>query len=388
MVRRMRFLHTADWHLGRSLGGHSLHEDQERLLAEEFLGMVRDTKPDAVLIAGDVFDRFVPPPEAVELLDDILHRIIRQHGVPVVLIPGNHDHARRLSFGARLLRDAGLHIAQSATGAAVRVGGATVVATGYASPALLATLPGYEGVTDHDTGFAALAPALLGLCTEPGPRLLVAHAFVTGGAESPDSERSLSVGGTGQVLASRFAGFDYVALGHLHRPQTLGAALGGGCIRYSGSLFPYSVEEADHAKSVTLVEFDLAGMARIEELPLVPRRRLRVVRGSFAELRAALTEGRPEGRMDYVALELTDPRPVPEAQRLLSEVFPRIVGLRYLAEAAAPGRLAVPGSAARATRPIDLFAGFYRAMREDAPLAGAAREVVVAAIDAAAAEDA
>jgi exonuclease SbcD len=245
---------------------------------------------------------------------------------------------------------------------------------------LLATIAGYQDVTDHDSCFAALAPALLGLCTEPGPRLLVAHAFVTGGAESPDSERSLSVGGTGQVLASRFAGFDYVALGHLHRPQSLD----GGRIRYSGSLFPYSVEEAGHAKSVTLVEFGADGMARCQELPLVPHRRLRVVRGSFAALRATVAAE----RADYVALELTDPRPVPEAQRLLSEVFPRIVGLRYVAEAAAPERLVVPGAAARATRPIDLFAGFHRAMREDAPLSPAAREVVVAAITAAEAEGA
>jgi exonuclease SbcD len=292
----------------------------------------------------------------------------------VVLIPGNHDHARRLSFGARLLRGAGLHIAQSAMGETVRIAGATIVATGYAAPAVLATLPGYEGVADHDQGFAALCPTLLRLCGEPGPKLLVAHAFVTGGAESPDSERSLSVGGTGQVLASRFAGFDYVALGHLHRPQSLA----DGRIRYSGSLFPYSVEEAEHAKSVTLVEFADDGTMRIEELPLQPHRRLRVVRGSFAGLRSAGAEGRE----DYVALELTDPRPVPEAQRLLGEIFPRIVGLRYVAEQAALDRIAVPGAAARATRPIDLFAGFYQAMR-DAPLVGEARNVAVAAIAAA-----
>lgn len=371
----MRFLHTADWHLGRSLGGHSLQADQEWLLSQCLLPMVRDTRPDAVLIAGDVFDRFVPPPEAVELLDEILHRIIHECGVPVVLIPGNHDHARRLSFGARLLRGAGLHIAQSAMGEAVRIAGATIVATGYAAPAVLATLPGYDGVADHDQGFAALCPALLRLCGEPGPKLLVAHAFVTGGAESPDSERSLSVGGTGQVLASRFTGFDYVALGHLHRPQSLA----DGRIRYSGSLFPYSVEEAEHTKSVTLVEFADDGAMRIEELPLQPHRRLRVVRGSFAGMRSAGAEGRE----DYVALELTDPRPVPEAQRLLGEIFPRIVGLRYVAEQAVPDRIAVPGAAARATRPIDLFASFHQAMR-NAPLTGEARNVAVAAIAAAA----
>jgi DNA repair protein SbcD/Mre11 len=115
----MRFLHTADWHLGRTLGGHSLREEQEHLLGVEFPRLVAAARPDAVLIAGDVFDRAVPPAEAVELLDDILHRIVLGLGIPVVLIPGNHDEAKRLSFGARLLASAGLHIGDSPLGRAV-----------------------------------------------------------------------------------------------------------------------------------------------------------------------------------------------------------------------------------------------------------------------------
>ena len=126
-------------HLGRTLGGHSLREDQEYLLGGHFLDLVRDAAPDAVLIAGDVFDRAVPPAEAVELLDDILHRIILGLRVPVVMIPGNHDEARRLSFGARLLAAGGLHIANSPLGRAVAIGDVMVVGCGYASPLMLAT---------------------------------------------------------------------------------------------------------------------------------------------------------------------------------------------------------------------------------------------------------
>jgi exonuclease SbcD len=366
----MRFLHTADWHLGRTLGGHSLREDQEHLLGTRFVELVRETAPDAVLIAGDLFDRAVPPAEVVELLDDILHRIILGLRVPVVMIPGNHDEARRLSFGARLLAAGGLHIADSPLGRAVAIGDVTVVGCGYASPLMLAQKMGTEVVADHDAGFGLLAPHLHGLCPEGGRRLLVAHAFVIGGTEC-ESERSLSVGGTGQVAAARFAGFDYVALGHLHRPQTLA----GGRIRYSGSPLAYSSSEAGQEKSVTLVELDAAGACTIEAIPLSPLRRLRLVEGSFAALHRT-----PEAeREDFVAITLTDGLPVPEAQRRLAEVFPRIIAFGYAEQARPAGPVALPGKAARAVKPIELFARFHAAMRE-APLPDAARPVLAEAI--------
>lgn len=374
----MRFLHTADWHLGRSLGGFSLLRDQEFLLSGQFLGIVRDTRPDAVLIAGDVFDRSVPPADAVELLDDLLVRLIRECAVPVILIPGNHDEARRLGFGAKLLTASGLHIGQSAMGEAIRIvsarGAATVVTSGYASPALLATLPGLEAVACHDSGFAALAPRLHALCAESGPRLLVAHAFVAGGAESRDSERGLAVGGSGAVAPDRFAGFDYVALGHLHRPQTLA----GGRVRYSGSPLPYSVAEADHAKSVTLVELDRGGgIPRVEEFALTPLRAVRVLTGAFA----TLLRSPPEGRLDFVAVRLTDATPVPDAQRRLAAVFPHLVGIDYVAaERAASAGVAAASAAVRAARPFELFAAFHAAMRDGATLSDAEGAVVASAI--------
>lgn len=355
----MRLLHTADWHLGRSLGGHALLEDQEHLLLGQFLHMVRDAQPDAVLIAGDVFDRAVPPAEAVELLDDVLQRIVLGLRIPVVMIPGNHDEARRLSFGARLLAGAGLHIGDSPLGRAVTLedaaGPVSLVTVGYASPLALAALaPDGEAFADHDAGFAWLAPQLLGLC-EPGHRrVLVAHGFVSGGAES-ESERGLSVGGTGQIGAHRFAGFDYVALGHLHRPQTLGE----GRLRYSGSPLAYSLSEIGHGKSVSLVELDAAGAVRIEAMPLTPLRALRVLEGPFAALRDAPAERRD----DFLSVVLTDPVPVPDAQRRLAEIYPRIVGLRHAGMAAATAAIATPGAAARAATPLDLFTRFHQAVR-------------------------
>jgi exonuclease SbcD len=393
----MRLLHTADWHLGRTLGGHSLHQDPEFLFAGQFLAMVRDTRPDAVLIAGDIFDRSVPPADAVELLDDILHRLIVGLRTPVVLIPGNHDDARRLAFGARLLAGGGLHIADSPLGRAREFhdahGPVSIVASGYASPLLLAqklpaedhAMPGTGAdqpparvvadqptsrvVADHDQGMALLAPLLHALCPPNQRRVLVAHAFVAGGSET-ESERGLSVGGTGQISAARFAGFHYVALGHLHRPQSLAE----GRLRYSGSPLAYSTSEADQQKSVTLVELDAQGGVTTQELPLTPLHPLRILRGDLATLLAGTSQ-------DYLALELTDPLPIAEAQRRLAQNYPRIIGLRWVAETLPATATALP-AAARTLSPLQQFEAFHQAMR-GAPLPDAARPVVTAALTSA-----
>ena len=369
----MRLLHTADWHLGRTLGGHSLRAEQEHLLGGEFPRLVADAAPDAVLIAGDIFDRAVPPAEAVELLDDILHRIVVGLGIPVVMIPGNHDEARRLSFGARMFAAAGLHIGDSPLGRVVTLqdahGPVAIVAAGYSTPLGLAQRAGADGFADHDAGFAWLAPHLHGLCGDTPRRVLVAHAFVAGGAVC-DSERGISVGGTGQITAARFAGFHYVALGHLHRPQ----ALLDGRLRYSGSPLAYSPSEAGQAKQMLLVEIDAAGAVTTEAIGLAPLRGLRLLRGEFAALRAATA-----GRDDFVAITLTDPQPIPDAQRVLAELYPRIIGFGYAEQPRPTGPIVVPGGAARALKPFDLFGEFHMAMR-GAPLPAEAHAVVTAAI--------
>ncbi|WP_135470987.1 exonuclease SbcCD subunit D [Crenalkalicoccus roseus] len=373
----MRFLHTADWHLGRSLNGASLLEDQEALFLGPFLEILRDTRPDAVLLAGDVFDRAVPPAEAVALLDDILREVVLGLSTPVVLIPGNHDEPRRLAFGAPLLRAAGLHVVDSAQGEAIRFadahGEVAVLAAGYASPLLLATLFAPEAVADHDAGFGCVCRHLRGLCPPGARSVVVAHAFVAGG-EGCESERQLAVGGAKAVCPTRFAGFHYVALGHLHRPQTLG----GGRIRYSGSPLAYSFSEAGQTKSVTLVELDGAGMVHAEAIPLSPRRTLRRLRGAFADL---LANPPAEGREDWLEVTLTDPLPVFEAQRRLAEVYPRILAFGYarhetLDSAAAPIAAPRPENA----EPLALLDAFWREMRGEA-LPEAAAPVAKAAIE-------
>lgn len=375
----MRLLHTADWHLGRSLGGASFLEDQAHLLLGGFLDILRDTRPDALLVAGDVFDRAVPPVEAVELLDTVLRRAVLGLRIPAVVIPGNHDAAERLSFGAAVMREAGLHIADSALGAPIRLadahGEVWILPSGYASPALLAELLADGSVACHDSGFALICRRLRGICPKGARTVMVAHAFLRDGAES-ESERLLAVGGAKPVCPSRFEGFHYVALGHLHRPQSLA----DGRIRYSGSPLAYSFSEADHAKSVTLVELDAAGAVRAEAIPLTPKRRLRVLAGPIEEV---LDAAAPEGREDWLHVVLTDPGPVWGAMDRLREAYPNILGLEFARHAQldslAPG--AAP-SARAAEDPLTLLEEFHVALRAR-PLPDAARPVARAAIEAA-----
>lgn len=320
----MRLLHTADWHLGRSLCGRSFQEEQEWLLSGPFLALVKDTRPDAVIVAGDVYDRAVPPADAVELLDDVLARIVRGLRTPVVMIAGNHDDPRRLAFGATLLGNAGLHVARSALAEVFpfedRHGPVSIVAAGYGSPALVAELIGDgTGVSDHDTAFAAIAAQARSLIRPRARSVLVAHAFIQGGLTS-ESERVLQVGGTGVVSAAHCDGFDYVALGHLHRRQ----AMGGGRIAYSGSPLAYSFSEAEAEKSVSLVTIGSDGAMTSEPIAIAPRTPLRTIRGT---LDAVLGAAEGPGREDWLQVTLTEP--AFGAKPLLNERYPSVLDLRF-----------------------------------------------------------
>ena len=376
----MRILHTADWHLGRSLCGRSFHDEQEWFFLGPFLDLVRDARPDLLVIAGDIYDRAVPPGDSVALLGEILHRLVRDLGVQVVLIAGNHDDQRRLAFAAPLLRDAGLFIADSPVGAAITFadahGPVHVLAADYGHPALIAQLRGDgEGTIDHEAAFAGVMLDMKGRFPRGERSIVVAHAFVQGGLTS-DSERLLSVGASGAVSAAHLDGFDYVALGHLHRPQSLA----GGRIRYSGSPLPYSFSEAGQVKSMALVELDAAGPARVREISLPIRSPLRIVRGTLDEMLELL----PSMPDDWLQVVLTD-RPFDAIARL-RECHPMVLDLRFDAPSAG-GVGWTPAVRAGSGDPLDALAAFWRAVRSD-PLAPEALPDLRAAIQAAIDEDA
>src|SRR3954464_6712037 len=254
----MRFLHTADWHLGRLFHGVHLTDDQRHVL-NQVVEIARDSRPDVVLVAGDIYDRAVPPPEAVELLDEILSRLVIELKLPVVLIAGNHDSPGRLHFGSRLLAERRLYVTGHLPARCEALvledahGPVSFYAIPYAEPSTVRQCLECPEVTDHNAAMAAILARVRENCPVSPRSVIVAHAFVAGGQEC-ESERPLSVGGAGTVDVSCFAGFDYVALGHLHRPQKIHCP--GGLVQYSGSLLKYSFDEADHSKSVTLVEMD------------------------------------------------------------------------------------------------------------------------------------
>lgn len=372
----MRFLHTADWHLGRLFHARSLVDDQAHVL-DQFVALVRDTRPDAVLVAGDVYDRAVPPPEAVNLLDETLSRIVIGEGVPVVLIAGNHDSPDRLGFGSRLLAARGLTIASrprvDVEGIAFddAHGRVVVYPLPYSEPAVVRDAFALE-TADHDVALGRQLDAIRSAHRAADRSVVLAHAFVAGAASS-ESERPLSVGGSGAVAAMRFADFDFVALGHLHRPQRLGAEN----IGYSGSLLKYSLSEAGHDKGVSLVELGARGDVRVELVALRPRRDLRMIRGDLAALIAA---GRDDGaRDDYVFASLTDAGALLDPVARLREIYPNVLGCERVVLAGA----GVTRSTAQRQRELDtgeLFGDFFREVTGE-PLADPARDALLAVID-------
>lgn len=316
----VRFLHSSDWHLGRFLYGKSLLEDQEHFL-EFVLQKIESVRPHALLIAGDIFDRALPPESAVRSFDEFLSRVILQHGIHVALISGNHDSSERLAFGATLLRERRLTIfakpedafrpveVEGDHGAKVQVYGLP-----FANPIVFSRLLGREDLRSFDSSTRGMCEAMLKDRITSSPALLMCHGFVVG-SETSESERELMIGGSSSIDVEAFAGFSYTALGHLHKPQSAGREN----VRYSGSPLAYSKSEIGHKKSLLEVEIDDEGNATVTEHAITPKRALRYVEGKLDEL---VTQPVND---DYVIVGLTDPGPVLDAAAKLRNAFPSLL---------------------------------------------------------------
>lgn len=350
----MRILHTSDWHLGRIFYGVHLTEDQSYIL-NQFVKLVGDTKPDVILIAGDVYDRSVPPAEAVTLLDEVLSNILLDYGVPIIMIAGNHDSPERLGFGTRLLARQGLHlIGQLAGNAPFKLhdthGPVYFCPLPYAEPATVRDRLAAPEAVDHERAMYWLVNQLIKTLPPDTRKVAIAHAFVAGG-EASESERPLSVGGTEVINASCFKPFHYTALGHLHRSQNIGDS-----IRYAGSLMKYSFSEAAYAKSVTLVEMDGAGNTSLEEICLTPRRDVRCLKGFINDI---LTGPQPgASREDYLMVTLQDSGALLDAIGKLREVYPNVLHIER-PSLNVGGELRGPAGDHRHLSEIDLFTSFF-----------------------------
>ena len=314
----MKFIHLSDLHLGKRFHDRSLLDEQRSLL-EQVLDAVSREQPDAVLLAGDIYDKPVPPAEAVHLFDDFLVRLA-QRPCKTFLIAGNHDSADRLSFAARLIAPSGVFMAPVYDGQIQPVelhdgaGAVCVWMLPFLKPAAVrACFP--DAVIESDTD--ALHTAIEHLPLNPDVRnVLVAHQFVTG-AQSAGSE-TIHVGGADNVDAAVFAPFDYVALGHIHAAQQIGER-----IRYCGAPMKYSFDEAGQQKTLTVAELDGERNLTIRTIPLTPPRDLRVLKGAFQSLMA----GEPDVQGDLLRITLTDEQEIPDAVSRLRTCYPNVLRL-------------------------------------------------------------
>ncbi|MFD1956008.1 exonuclease SbcCD subunit D [Paenibacillus thailandensis] len=361
----MKFIHTADWHLGKLVQGVYMTEDQ-RFVLDQLIAAVREEKPDAVVIAGDLYDRAVPPTEAVELLDRVLEEIVIGLSTPVLAISGNHDSPDRLDFGTKLMESRGLYL----TGRFPALPKPVVLAdeygevhfhlVPYADPAQVRHAFGDERIRTHDEAMKAVVERIAERM-DPGARhVFVGHAFVTpGGVAQPntsDSERPLAIGGAEHVSADHFAPFHYTALGHLHQAHYVQSER----IRYAGSPLKYSVSEEKHIKGFYVVELDQAGEARIEKRELKPLRDMRRVEGTMEEIeRHPLSD-------DYVFVTLLNENPVLFPMEKVRAVYPNALHVeRRMGRRGESGPEA--GGEAQVNRkeadPVALFGSFYEEVK-------------------------
>ncbi len=376
----MRLIHTSDWHLGRSLHGESLLGHQasflDWLLAEAVAHQV-----DAVLVAGDVYDRAVPPVNAVRLLDAALLGFARA-AIPMVLTSGNHDSAVRLGFGSGLSEAAGIHLRTSLADAARPVllrdsrGPVAIYGVPYLLPdAVMAEL---DCGRSHEAVLTAVTARIRQDAADRGidRTVVLAHAFTTG-ARPADSERDIRVGGVADVPAGLFDGFSYVALGHLHGQQQVSPV-----VRYSGSPLAFSFGEKNHAKSVTLAELDAAGQVTLTQLATPVPRPLREVRGRLDELLARAGSDLADLAGAWVKVVLTDPvRPAAPMERL-REKWPHTLVLDFDPEGGLPGTAADLERLAAATDPVEIC-GLFVEFTTGGPADDAQQAVLRAAVEAA-----
>ena len=350
----MKFVHISDLHLGKRIYDFSMLDDQKHILGE-ILKVIDSEAPDAVLIAGDVYDKSIPSIEAVELLDDFLYELSGRD-LQVFLISGNHDSPERLAFASRLISPTGIHLSPVYSGAVEPVeltdgsGPVDIYLLPFVKPAHVRRFFPDAKIESYND---ALRTAVEALHIDRSRRnVLVTHQFITGAARS-DSEE-ISVGGTDNVDASVFDGFDYVALGHIHGPQNIGSER----IRYCGTPLKYSFSEVSHEKSVTVVDMGKDGDLAVRTVPLRPLHDMREIEGTYEELtyRPAYEGTNTD---DYLHITLTDEEDVPDAIGKLRLIYPNLMCLDYNnSRTRAAGMLSDIADVEHRS-PLDLFAEFY-----------------------------
>lgn len=320
----MKFIHLSDLHLGRRLNDFSLIEDQKYILSS-ITDIVKCENPDFVVLAGDIYDKPVPSAEAVELFDDFLVKLSKL-SLPVFVISGNHDSAERIAFASRIMDATGIHMSPVYSGKTDvftftdEFGKVNVYMLPFIKPT---TVRRFFPETEISSYTDAVRTAVEKMNVDTNERnVLVTHQFVTGAVIS-DSEE-ISVGGSDNINIDVFDNFDYVALGHIHSPQTMDK----GRVRYSGSILKYSVSEANQKKSLSVIEMNKKGDTSVRTVELVPLRDLRKIRGNYDEI-TLRSNYENTNTDDYIHVALTDEDDIPDAIAKLRTIYPHIVKLEY-----------------------------------------------------------
>lgn len=361
----MKLLHLSDLHLGKKLNEFSLYEDQKYIL-QSIVQLIGAKQPDCVLLAGDIYDKPVPPAEAVVLFDEFLNQLAALK-VPVCIISGNHDSAERLSFGAQLMSSSGIHFAGSYNGQPQQLvledefGKVNIFLLPFLKPAIVKHWAPEEAAAEitgyHDAVKYAVSQLPL---VQSERNVLVAHQFVTG-AVTAGSE-AVNVGGLDNIGAEVFADFDYVALGHIHNPQNVG---GNERIRYCGTPLKYSFSEWQQQKSVTMIELAEKGNVKLTLLPLTPLRELRYLKDSFENLMVRPTYAMfpidENGCLqDFYYLTLTDENDVPNAMQRLQSVYKNLLQLDYDNKRTQTNAELKAVESLEEKTPLELIDDFYR----------------------------
>lgn len=370
----MKFLHTSDWHLGRQFHNVSLLDDQVAVL-EQVVDYIKNHSVDALVIAGDIYDRSVPPTAAIEVMNRFVNQVCGELKLPIILIPGNHDGAQRLGFGSERMKSAGLHIISNFEDMLT-----PVVIESTTGPVAFYGMPYNDpevvrhhykqSVTTHDEAHQLLTSEIVQRFSEQHKNVLISHCFVDGAIES-DSERPLSIGGSDRVSHEHFTPFDYVALGHLHQPQKKGEEY----IRYSGSLMKYSFSEQHQKKGMTLVEFDESGFKQSTHIDLSAPHEMRILEG---EMEALLEAGKIDPKFDdYLLVRLLDKHAILNPMDKLRAVYPNVLHLEK------PGMLVgveqQMAQAKLARSELDMFKDFFYEA-QDSALSGEQEEALVGII--------
>ncbi|MBN3574828.1 exonuclease SbcCD subunit D [Vibrio neptunius] len=350
----MKFLHTSDWHLGRQFHNVSLLDDQKAVLAQ-LIEYLQFNAVDALVIAGDIYDRSVPPTAAIELMNEFVRQVCNELELPVILIPGNHDGAQRLGFGSSQMKGAGLHIISNFAEMVEPVvlstdeGEVAFYGMPYNDPELVRHHFG-QPVSTHDDAHRLLIEEIKSQFKPGQKNVLISHCFVDGAIES-DSERPLSIGGSDRVSHEHFVDFDYVALGHLHQPQKKGEDY----IRYSGSLMKYSFSEQHQKKGMTLVELNKQGFVSATHIDLTAPHQMRIIEG---ELDQVIASGKTDpNHHDYLLVRLLDKHAILNPMEKLRAVYPNVLHIEK------PGMLVgveqEMAQAKLARSEVDMFKDFF-----------------------------